>query len=185
VDPGKDGASPRYNGGSSARGHPLGEMSVLRVWDTLLSELEVLGPEIYCRPETEVSLGESSVSRECGDGIGGKVVWLKAEFVEKGSEKRARRESEAALEVRDEDYALTGLYIRLSLVARNPAYHLGGDTPSSDQPIYLGLRDVGALPSPALSFFCASIGRIRVMAGRHLGVILKRGRDSTELSISE
>ena len=106
--PRKDGGSPGYNSGSSAWGQRLRECLVVLVRDALLPKLEVLGPQIYCRPEAEISLGESGVSRESSDGIGGEMVWLKSEFVEEGSEKRARGESEAALEVRDEDYAFAG-----------------------------------------------------------------------------
>ena len=109
MDPGKDGASPRYDGGSSARGHPLGEMSVFRIQDNLLSELEVFGPWINCGPETKVSFGERDICRKGGYSIGRKVVRLEMEFVEEGSEKRARRESEAALEMRNKDHSLAGL----------------------------------------------------------------------------
>ena len=165
MNPRTDGTSPRYNCSGSARGHLLGEVLVFWIRDTLLPELEVLGPELNGGPESEVSLGERNARRERGNGIGWKVMGLKTEPIQERSEELARRESKAALEMRDEDHAFTGFQLRLGLCVGNPAYHLCRNSFGPDQPVYLGLGYVGTFPPGALTLFDDILGRLRGMAG--------------------
>ena len=64
LDPGEDRAYPWCDAYRAAGGHHLG----VTTRDGLLTEMEVLGPGLNSRPETEIPLGEG---REGGQGDNG------------------------------------------------------------------------------------------------------------------
>ena len=101
------------------------------------------------------------------------MMGLEPELVEEAPEESARRESEAALEVRDKDNPFSGSHVGLGFTARDPTLHLRRNAPSQLQPINLGLADVRSLPSTAFSgsLFLGNVGRLRGISGRHLGRI--------------
>ena len=67
-------------------------------------KLEVARKEVYRGFEAEVSLREGNDSGESGDGVGGEVMNLESELVEEAPEEITNGQSEAALEVRNEDH---------------------------------------------------------------------------------
>ena len=73
------------------------------------------------------------------------MVRLKFKLVEEKPEEVAGGQAESALKVRDEDDVLARLQIRRVFAARDPAFHPFRDAPSPDQPVDLGLGDVGTL----------------------------------------
>ena len=89
MDPGKNGAAPRYDGGGPALGHLSHRIRVGRIRNDLFPEVEVFGPRLDGRPEAEITLHEGDKGRECGEGVGWELMRLKAESVEKAAEEIA------------------------------------------------------------------------------------------------
>ena len=117
MDARENGGAPRYDGGGPALGHDSGRAGVIWIRDNLFPELEVFEPEVDGRPEAEVTLGERDISRECGDGVGRKMVRLETKFVEEIVHKIADGKTEPALKVGNKNDILIGLKIRHKLGA--------------------------------------------------------------------
>ena len=117
MDARKDGGAPRYDGGGPALGHDSGRVGVFWIRNNLFPELEILGPEIDGGSEAEVTLREGDISRECGDGVGRKMVRLETKFVEEIVHKIADGKTEPALKVGNKNDILIGLKIRHKLGA--------------------------------------------------------------------
>jgi len=168
-DPRENGVAARGDSCSSAGRQLLGGFLVLRVGDHLLLQLEIAGEEVHRGLEAEVSLREGDDAREGGDGIGREMVDLESELVEKASEEFADGQSEAALEVRDEDHPFSSSDNGLELVLGQAALNLGRDPPSSSEPLYLVRSDVRTFPPGAFADLNLEVLNLGLLRGRHLG----------------
>ena len=93
----------------------------------MFAQAKKLGPQLNCGPEAKEGLGEGGIGGKGNDGIGGKVMWLETEKIEKGSEEVRGGESEPALEVSDEHHPLAGFRSGAYLIAGSAANHLGAN----------------------------------------------------------
>ena len=96
----------------------LGQILVFWSRDHLPLKLEVARKEVYRGFEAEVSLREGDDAGESSDGVGGEMMNLEPELVQEAPEEITDGQSEAALEVRDEDHPVpcSDLWLEFALV---------------------------------------------------------------------
>ena len=82
-----------------------------------------LGPSVDSGPKAEVTFGEGCIGRKESDGIGGKVMRLEAESLEKVADKIADWKTESSLKMREENDVLADFGLRTQFVAGSPTRH--------------------------------------------------------------
>ena len=152
----------------------LGQILVLWIRDHLPLELEVARKEVYRGFEAEVSLREGNDAGESGDGVGGEVMNLESELVEEAPEEITNGQSEAALEVRDEDHPFPFLDLRLEFALWQATLYPGGNPPSRPEPLDFVRSYIRTFPAGSFSdlqFEVWNLGLFRSLRRRHLGRI--------------
>ena len=99
---------------------------------------------------------------------------MKPELIQEGSEELARRESKAALEVRDEDHPFPLLNLRLEFALWQATLYPGGNPPSRPEPLDFVRSYIRTLPAGSFSdlqFEVWNLGLFRSLRRRHLGRI--------------
>ena len=152
----------------------LGQILVLWIRDHLPLELEVARKEVYRGFEAEVSLREGDDARESSDGVGGEMMNLEPELVQEAPEEITDGQSEAALEVRDEDHPFPLPDLRLEFALWQATLYPGGNPPSCPEPLDFVRSYIRTFPAGSFSdlqFEVWNLGLFRSLRRRHLGRI--------------
>ena len=115
--------------------------------------MEESPPELEGGKNAKKALAQSDEGGQQHHRVWSEVVWLELIEVEKGAEESARRQAEAAQEVRAEDYLLAFLRRRRDLLLRretDPHLVLAGQPPRLAEEVDVVHMGVGAVPIPAV-----------------------------------